>query len=458
MKPRAAILMAALLLPSCGDDKAQTPPKTADGKPAETKPGESNPAEPAAPGLDLASLKGPETAPPSAPEARGEDSPLARETTGGKPEPASPSAPDGAAGDKPAAGDPAKPPPPGNPDEITDTEVLLTWSQEEREALNEMKPEEKAKEMRKRRLEIFKERGGRLEAASGKMEDKGADPATGERGPARPDAPKPQDLAPSDLRDILSDIGSSDPEIRARGVESARRYTDKAVAARYMVPLLADKDPDLRAIVCSTLGSLKQADSVDPLEKLVAKPGEKDAVRARAIHAIGEIGGVQGRAALRRIAREGGEPSDRADALGMLIKLREVMEVKDLLKSALGDLDAGVRQQAVTAVKEFNLKAFETDLYPRLKDASEQVVVEAARALGVLQARAAVGLLVDLIVQVEEDEEIEDSDAIQNACNIALEQITGVKQGFDTALPDEQKRAAVDNWRIWWKKNKATWK
>jgi HEAT repeat protein len=458
MKPRAATLTVALLLAACGDDKPQPAPKPpADGKAAETKPADPKPADPATPGLDLASLKGPETAPPPAPspDAAPAPAPAPDGAAAARPAPDPAPAPEPA---PPASTDPAKPPPPGNPDEITDTEVLLTWSQEEREALNEMKPEEKAKEMRKRRLEIFKERGGKLEAASGKMGEKGSDPATGERGPARPDAPKPQDLAPSDLRDILSDIASSDPEIRARGIESARRYTDKAVAARYMIPLLEDKDPDLRAIVCSTLGSLKQADAVDPLEKLVAKTGEKDAVRARAIHAIGEIGGLQGRSALRRIAREGGEPSDRADALGMLIKLREVMEVKDLLKPALSDLDAGVRQQAVTAVKEFNLKSFETDIYPRLKDASEQVVVEAARALGVLQARGAVGLLVDLIVHVEEDEEIEDPDAIQNACNIALEQITGVKQGFDTSLPDEQKKAAVDNWRIWWKKNKATWK
>jgi HEAT repeat protein len=142
----------------------------------------------------------------------------------------------------------------------------------------------------------------------------------------------------------------------------------------------------------------------------------------------------------------------------MLIKLREVMEVKDLLKGALDDLDAGVRQQAVTAIKEFNLKSFEEDLAPRLKDASEQVVIEAIRAYGALGTHSAVGPLVDLIVHVGDDPEADDPEGIQNAANLALEMITGVKQGYDSSLPDDQKKAAIDNWRIWWKKNKATWK
>jgi HEAT repeat protein len=193
---------------------------------------------------------------------------------------------------------------------------------------------------------------------------------------------------------------------------------------------------------------------VDPLEKLVAK-GDKDTVRSQAIHALGEIGGLQGRAALRRIVREGSEPQDRSDALGMLVKLKEVMEVKDLLKGALDDLDGGVRQQAVVAIREFNLKSFEQDLFPRMNDASEQVILEAIRAFGALGTHSAVDVLVKVLVKP--DPEAEEIDSLQRAANLSLEQITGLKQGYDDTN-DVAKQAAIDGWRIWWKKNKDTWK
>ncbi len=454
------VLLAAALSAACsgGEEKKPAPkqgPDAAQGKPAPKV--ES--------GLDLSSLQA--SAPVQKQDAlpaggaKPADPVPAADSTAAPAAPAGAGPGDGAKAARPADGKPAdgKPatPPPTNPDEISDTEVLMSWSKEERDALNEMPAEEKAKEIQKRRLEMFKERGGVLDTGSGKMADKKADAGTGERGPARPDAVKEKELPPPELRDILQDIASSDPEVRARGVEAAKRFSDKGVAAHHILPLLEDKDPEIRSLACSTLGALKQGDSVEAIAKLIEKPGEKDQVRSQAIKALGDIAGFQGRAALRAIVRAGSEPSDRAEALGALIRLREVGEVKDLLKSALDDLDGGVRQQAVIAIREFNLKSFEEDLVPRLSDASAQVILETIRAFGALGTRSSVPLLIKILLNPDPDADADDAESMQNAANMALELITGLKQGYDSTS-DKLKAAALDNWRLWWKKNKDTWK
>ena len=441
------VLLAAGAAAACGGkEEAKPAPGPGTEKPA------AKPAEPAGGGLDLASLQrkaeelraaNPAAGPAAAPGAGPADPAPAEKGTTERP---------------PAEEAPAqeeKAPAPSSPDEITDTEVLLTWSADEREALQEMPEGERRKEIHKRRLEMFKERGGVLDATSGKMEDRPPDAVTGERGPARPEAKAERELPPPELKEILLDIESEDAEIRARGIEAAKRYPDAAVASRHIVPLLADPDAELRAIAASTLGALKQGDAVSPLAKLIEK-GDKDPVRAMAIMALFEIGGKEAKAVLRGVARDGEEPSDRAAALGMLVKLKEVGEVKDLLKAAMGDISAEVRQQAVAAVREFNLKEFEKDLLPLLSDFSEQVILEAMRALGSLGTREAVAPLMKILLKP--DPEADDPEMLRSVANDALEKITGVDQGFDGTLPDDKIAAAVDSWRVWWQKNRDKWR
>ncbi len=455
------LLLAVSLAAACSDGSGKAPPK-ATPKGPEKKAEAPKPAPAEGTGFDLDALR--------ARQAEKEASNPATAPGGsaaGNPGPAAPPPPAPTAPAKdPVAKAPEKkaeekkeeaPPPPTSPDEISDTEVRMSWAPDERDALEQMPAEGKAKEMRKRRLEIFAKRGGVLGAADGKTEEKGPGPS-GERGPARPEAQK--EAPPPGLRDILDDLASRDPEIRARGAESARRFPDKTVASRHLLPFLEDPDADLRAITASVLGELKSPDSVPALEKVVERV-DKDPVRAMAIKALHDIGGREARAAIRKIAREGSEPSDRAAALGMLIKMREVGEVRDLLKDALQDLSREVRHQAVTAIREFELKAFEADLFPLLQDASPQVQMETMRAFGALGSRSAVGPLVKILLKPvnEEDPDPEaDHDAIQGVANDALVKITGVDQGYDNTLPDEKVKAAVDAWRVWWNKNKATWK
>jgi HEAT repeat protein len=265
----------------------------------------------------------------------------------------------------------------------------------------------------------------------------------------------PKDLPPPELREILLDLASSDAELRARGAESAKRFPDKAVAAKHLIPLLQDKDPEIRAIAASTLGDLKQPEAVAPLAKILEK-GDRDPVRAMALKALGDIGGPKARDALRALVRGGAESSDRAFALGMLVKMKEVGDVKDLVPAALDDLNEGVRMQAVLAIREFKIQGFESQLMKRLEDFSEQVAQEAVRALVATGGRAAVPTLVRMLVKPDPD--LEDPEAMQGVLNQALVQITGVDFGYDPTHPDDVRAEAIDRWRLWWEKNKATWK
>jgi HEAT repeat protein len=438
----APLLLAAALAACGGKDE---PKKSA--KPEEKKAETAAPVPSGGTGLDLSALKRDGAAPAPAPEpakpAAAAPAPALAQDP--KPAPAPSPAP------APVVKKPDGPPPPISPDEISDTEVRMSWAQDEREAIDEMKPEEREKEMRKRRMEIFKQRGGvwvepKKDAAAG---------ADGEKGPARPDAKSARDAAPPDLRQILDDLGNSDPEVRARGADAATRYGDKSMMVRYIAPLLQDPDVELRAIAATTLGALKSTDGVGPLVALIEK-GDKDQVRAVAIKALLDIGGREAVAGLRRIAREGEEGADRATALAMLIRLKEVGEIKGLIPGALNNLSGEVREQAVIAIREFQLREHDGVLVGLLKDSSERVQVEAMRTMGEFGMKSAVGPLVNVLLKPDED--ADDLELLQNVANDALKKITNVDQGLRPDDPDEKRLAAIDGWRIWWKKNKDQYK
>jgi HEAT repeat protein len=228
------------------------------------------------------------------------------------------------------------------------------------------------------------------------------------------------------------------------------------VATKHVIPLLKDKDQDLRELAAATLGVLGQDAAVEPLTKLLLEGDDKDPVRAMAIKALSDIPGPTSAAALRRVFRDTSEPSDCAAALAMLIRRKDPAEVKDLVPEALKHLSPEVRGAGVSAIREFKLKEREGDLAPLLEDFSDLVIVEVIRAYGELGTRSAVGHLVKILVKPHEDSE--HPEQIQNAANEALKRITGLDQGYDESLPDEKVREAIDAWRLWWEKNKATWK
>jgi HEAT repeat protein len=397
-------------------------------------------------GFDLGNLRG--SAPP------------AEITSNPTPTPATtPSAGDTPVASKPADA-PAPAPAPSSGKEvptriadITDKEVLASWGEDEREALEEMEPTERAEFMETRRKELFLARGGVLVADSGRMEDQAVDAASGMRGDARPDAPQ-KDLPPPDLAAILGALASSDPETRAAGADMARRYPDAAVAVKHMLEVLDDKDPDVRSIAISTLGDLKRPEAIPGLKKVIDKD-RKDEVRVMAIAALAKIGGEEAIATLRAIVRESDEPANRAAALYHLIETGKAVHVADLVPRAMADFSADVRRHAAVAMRTYQLKEHAPHMVPLFNDISDLVAIEAIRTAGELGLRSTVGHIIKILVEPDPESDLQEP--LQDAANRALEQITGEKKGYDGTQPDELRLAAIDSWRLWWEKSKGTW-
>jgi hypothetical protein len=442
---RVSTLLVAALVAACGGK--ETPPVDAPAeKPAATAPPAAAPKEDLAAALARAhgASKGPDEAPP-APTPK---DPPAETASGGPVAPA----PTGSAAPVPAA--PAKPGKvPKSLAEITDKDALASFDEEEREAVAAMPEAVQRKFLDGKRMEIFLARGGVL-SDSGRMEDQKVDEKTGLRGEGRPDAPKGE-VIPVSLQVVMQALASPDPETRAAGAESARRYADKAEAAKFIGTLLTDKDPELRAIAAGTLGKLQQESSVPLLEERIAKEGSDEA-RTAMVRAIRDIGGAAGVASLRKMAREGEEPADRAAAIAFLTDMRDPSLVSDLIGAALQDFAADVRQAGVIAIRTHGLKGHGDALVKCLDDISEQVLVESVRALGVVQHRPAVPKLMRLLLKP--DEEAEEPETQRAAASEALRKITGQEIAYDVTLPDADRVVALDAWRTWWEKNKATWK
>ncbi|MHC4925047.1 MAG: HEAT repeat domain-containing protein [Planctomycetota bacterium] len=439
MNRSLSVLAALILLAGCGGDSDESGSESASTDPvAETPAAEETGS--AGDGMDLVALK----------KAAGEEptAPAEPEDTGS----AEPEAPAEVPAETPEK-KPEGPPPPKQLSDISDHEVLSAFDEDEREALAEMPEEERQEFLHDKRLEIFKSRGGVLLEGSGKMEDQEVDADTGMRGPARPDRPT-KELPPPDLRGILQDLGSRDPETRARGAESAKRFEDKVVAARHILEVLDDPDPEIRAIAAGTLGALGQVDTIPRLETVLAKD-PKPGVRAMALRAIRDIGGEASIGALQRIVADGEEPDDRASALGFLTDMEKPELVKDLMAGALDDLGFQVRQQAVRTARTFGMKRYESTMLPMLEDFDENVVLECIRAFGTFKTRSAVGPLVGVLVKP--DPEWENPDGMQDAAATSLKAITGKDNGYSGTAPDKQRLAAIDAWRVWWVKNKAEW-
>lgn len=103
-----------------------------------------------------------------------------------------------------------------------------------------------------------------------------------------------------------------------------------------------------------------------------------------------------------------------------------------------------VRWEAVTGLGATKDSAVLPHLLPMLKDEDVFVRMATARVLGEMQAKPAVGALID---------GLEDSEtAVREAAFIALRTITGKDLKFDPQAIDAERAKRVKAWREWWKK------
>ncbi|HVF90183.1 MAG TPA: peptidylprolyl isomerase, partial [Blastocatellia bacterium] len=94
---------------------------------------------------------------------------------------------------------------------------------------------------------------------------------------------------PSSVGPIASQLGSADPEMRWQAANALARIREGiAAAVPALLPLLADKDPMVRASAARALGAARDNRAVLPLAGLLNDPDRR--VAANAVTALGAIG------------------------------------------------------------------------------------------------------------------------------------------------------------------------
>lgn len=161
-----------------------------------------------------------------------------------------------------------------------------------------------------------------------------------------------------------------------------------------LIPLLKDADPDVRASVSRAIEHLEV--SCDINEILHALKTGDTGTRIAAIHALGEIGGMQVIAPLTYCVSR---PEDdiRAAAIEMLGRLAEISTLPTLLER-LEDANTAIQSKTITALSNFPASAALYErLRPFLKAYNGDLEAEAALALARLGDRASTDAIIPLL-------------------------------------------------------------
>ncbi len=136
----------------------------------------------------------------------------------------------------------------------------------------------------------------------------------------------------------VAELVKSVPETKTRKIGMAwlMGKSRKRGSLKFLVNILGDKDPDVRAAALGALGKFKKKQSIGNIEKLVYDPNER--VRAAAVNAVAAIGG------------------ERA---------------YEIVRSAIQDIDSYVRTRAVIGLAKIDLKSTISILQKKVKSFPE---------------------------------------------------------------------------------------
>jgi HEAT repeat protein len=171
-----------------------------------------------------------------------------------------------------------------------------------------------------------------------------------------------------------------------RRATAAYRLGDMACpeGAAAVLPLLEDRDVDVRAAAARSLGRLGAADAAEPLVRSLV---EGTVPRALAFRAVLDLGPA-GLPALRELARAD-DPEERAAAVELLGWLGDAADDAIVIE-AVGDPSAEVRAKAAAALGRLASEDGADALTRALDDRIYFVRLHAARALGQVGEQAAV--------------------------------------------------------------------
>lgn len=196
------------------------------------------------------------------------------------------------------------------------------------------------------------------------------------------------------------DLGSDDDKKRIDAVRLLAT-DDIALAQKFLVKALADKDFTVRTEAAKALGLGGSQLAIQPMIEWLGDPDPR--VRAVAAEALGEIGGPDATTALTRSLGDA-DPAVRQRAVKALgkIGLRGNPNVVVALIPRLEDDKSDVRRETIDQLEQLGDKRAVIPLVSRFNDTSREVVRSAVRAVGKLGDRSAVPALIRLTNDTDE--------------------------------------------------------
>ncbi|HHT9126378.1 MAG TPA: HEAT repeat domain-containing protein [Candidatus Brocadiia bacterium] len=278
--------------------------------------------------------------------------------------------------------------------------------------------------------------------------------ALGRLGYAKPNIPKekiPSDI-PSEIREQIERLYSENPLLRADAASELAHLVETGatvtVAVPFLIAVLKDEDPIVRAYAADAIGRTKDIRAIEPLIETIRNENEiKDYdklfsllrkildvpdVRCEIIEALSTIGkpGVKQLTA----SLKDGNLNVRFATVVALGRIKESCAIKPLIET-LNDESKLVRQAASVALGEIGNNLAVEPLIRTLEDKEQSVRSKGAEALGKIKDPRAVEPLIAAL---------KDKDSgVRGDAALALGDITGQNFGEDPA-----------KWQGWWKENK----
>jgi uncharacterized membrane protein YphA (DoxX/SURF4 family) len=197
-------------------------------------------------------------------------------------------------------------------------------------------------------------------------------------------------IGPDGIQSLVKGLGSPYPIVRLHALQAIRSHAEEmAVVMPAILPMLKDKDADLRLVAAQTIRDYgREATLLIPALLEALEDGE-GTVRAAAAQALGNLGGeaVQTAGALSRLLEDRNEEV----RLSALVALNTVQpeEAVPGLKRALMSENGLVRAFAVVHLRIFTDGPFLIEgLTEAMEDEDALVRREAVKALGALGSRA----------------------------------------------------------------------
>jgi HEAT repeat protein len=237
-------------------------------------------------------------------------------------------------------------------------------------------------------------------------------------------------------------LGDIDPSVRQVAVRSLWEYEDASLIPVFLNLLETDKDSDVRAVVATALGKYIYLGEIDEIpqrtldeivDKLLAIIDGSDAthVRRRALEALGFSSRKEVPPRIERAYNSNNDDwvASSIFAMGRSANPDWSPHVMDQLTNDSPE----VRLEAVRAVGELEVRAATGELVELLDDEDDEVRMAAVWSLSQLGGEGIADILVDLLEFTENEEEAEFIDqALDNlAFTDDLEQFTFFELGDD---------------------------